>query len=175
METKKNYLVGIFDDDERVLKGITEVREKGVKIEDVYTPFPVHGIEDKLGYKKSRLSIVAFMFGALGTSLAILMQSWMLGYDWPMIIGGKNFISAPTFVPVTFELTVLVGSLGMVATFFILSDLKPSKKPKIFDLRATDDKMVMAVDLATNKLGEGEIENILKSSGASEVYRKDFE
>lgn len=175
METKKNYLVGIYDDDELVLKGIQNVREKGVKIEEVFTPFPVHGIDDVLGYKRSKLSVAAFMFGALGTSLAILMQVWMLGFDWPMIIGGKNFVSAPTFVPVTFELTVLIGSLGMVATFFILSDLKPHKKPRIFDLRGTDDKMVMAVDLATNKLSENEIKSILEGSGASEVYRKDFE
>lgn len=175
METKKNYLIGIYDDDEKVLNGITNVREKGVKIEEVFTPFPVHGIEDRLGYKRSKLSVAAFMFGALGTSLAILMQTWMLGYDWPMIIGGKNFISPPTFVPVTFELTVLIGSLGMVATFFVLSDLKPWKKPRIFDLRQTDDKMVMAIDLASNKLSEIEIKGIVETSGASEVYRKDFE
>ncbi len=175
METKKNYLVGIFDDSEKVLHGIGQVREQGVKIEEVFTPYPVHGIEAKLGYKRSKLSVAAFMFGALGTSLAILMQVWMLGIDWPMIIGGKNFVSAPTFVPVTFELTVLIGSLGMVGTFFVLSDLKPHKSPKIFDLRSTDDKMVMAVDLAVNKLSENEIQSILQASGASEVYRKDFE
>ncbi|MEQ8358651.1 MAG: DUF3341 domain-containing protein [Cytophagales bacterium] len=175
METKKNYLVGIFDDSDKVLHGIGHVREQGVKIEEVFTPYPVHGIEAKLGYKRSKLSVAAFMFGALGTFLAILMQVWMLGIDWPMIIGGKNFVSAPTFVPVTFELTVLIGSLGMVGTFFVLSDLKPHKTPRIFDLRSTDDKMVMAVDLAVNKLSENEIQSILQASGASEVYRKDFE
>ncbi len=175
MDLKKHYLVGVFDDDDVLLKAIPKVRESGIKIEDVYTPFPVHGIEEKLGYKRSKMSVAAFVFGLCGTSFAIWMQTWMLGFDWPMIIGGKNFISAPPFVPVTFELTVLIGSLGMVGTFMVIAGLKPWAKPRIFDLRSTDDKHVMAIDLGANKSDEGEIKRIIESTGASEIYRKDFE
>ena len=75
----------------------------------------------------------------------------MLGVDWPMIIGGKNFASLPPFIPVTFELTVLLSALGMVGVFMIISDLKPYKKPRLFDVRITDDKHVIAIDLATNQ------------------------
>lgn len=174
METGKNYILGVFSDEDVLLKGISHIRGKGVNIEEVFSPFPVHGIDDALGYKRSRLPKAAFLFGATGTILALVMQYWMLGIDWPMIIGGKNFASLPTFVPVTFELTVLVGALGMVGTFMLASDLKPYKTPKIFDIRITNDKHVIAIDMATNKLEASEIEQILEGAGAEEVNKKDF-
>ena len=174
METNKNFIVGIFDDEDILLEGVEKVRDKGVKIHEVYTPFPVHGLDEALGYKRSRLPIAAFLFGLTGTSLALTMQIWMLGIDWPMIIGGKNFVSLPPFIPVTFELTVLLAALGMVGTFLIVSNMKPYKWPRQFDLRSTDDKHVMAVDLATNKFSKEEISGILKSAGASEVNEKNF-
>lgn len=174
MESNKNYLVGIFSDEDVLLQAVGDIREKGVKIEEVYSPFPVHGLDEMLGYKRSRLPIAAFMFGALGTSLALLMQIWMLGYDWPMIIGGKNHASLPPFIPVTFEMTVLLSALGMVGTFFIVSDMKPYKWPRQFDLRSTNDKHVMAIDLATNRKSKDEIRGILKASGAEEVNEKNF-
>jgi len=167
-----DFLVGIFDDEDILLKGIKTVRDKGVKIHEVYSPFPVHGIEDALGYKRSRLSIVAFMFGLLGTSLALTMQIGMMTIDWPMIIGGKDYLPFPAFIPVTFELTVLLASFGMVGTFFVISNLKPWGRAKLFDIRITDDKHVMAVELEKNKLSEADIKKILVESGASEVNKK---
>jgi hypothetical protein len=176
MDVDKNFLVGIFDDEDAVLSGIKNVRDSGIKIHEVYSPFPVHGIDDALGIKKSRLPIAAFLFGMTGTACALTMQIWMLGFDWPMIIGGKNNASLPPFIPVTFEMTVLFAALGMVGTFMIVSGLKPYAWPRQFDLRSTEDKHVMAVDLAIN-LGKSkeEIGRILKSAGASEVNEKNFE
>jgi hypothetical protein len=176
MDADKNFVVGIFDDEEILLDGIKNVRGKGVKIHEVYSPFPVHGIDDALGYKRSRLPIAAFMFGITGTSCALLMQIWMLGYDWPMIIGGKDFWSLPPFIPVTFELTVLFAALGMTGTFMIVSDMKPYKWPRQFDLRSTEDKHVMAIDLAKNSgLSKAQLSQVLKDAGASEVNEKNFE
>jgi ActD protein len=170
----KHYLVGIFDDEDVLLHAVDQIRDKGVRIEEVYSPFPVHGLDEALGYKRSRLPIAAFMFGLTGTCLALIMQIWMLGYDWPMIIGGKNFASLPPFIPVTFEATVLLSALGMVATFLIVSDMKPYHWPRQFDLRSTDDKHVMAIDLSANKLSKSDIGRILKESGAQEVNEKNF-
>jgi len=176
MDADKHFVVGIYDDEDVLLKGIKKVRDAGIKIQEVYSPFPVHGIDDALGIKKTRLPIAAFMFGMTGTSLALLMQIWMLGYDWPMIIGGKNHASLPPFIPVTFELTVLLSALGMVGTFMIVSDMKPYKWPRQFDLRSTDDKHVMAIDLAVNSgKSKDELKRILKESGASEANDKSFE
>ena len=175
MSKGSDFLVGIYDDEDVLLKGIKGVREKGVKIHEVYSPFPVHGIEDALGYRRSRLSIVAFLFGLLGTSLALTMQVGMMTIDWPMIIGGKDYFPLPSFIPVTFELTVLLAALGMVGTFMVISDLKPWGKPKLFDIRITDDKHVMAIDLSKNSLDEKSINEILKSNGASEINKKNID
>lgn len=175
MDVNKNFIVGIFDNEKLVVDAVRTVRAGGVKIHEVFTPFPVHGLEEVLGYKRSRLPIAAFLFGLTGTSLALLMQTWMLGYDWPMIIGGKNYVSLASFIPVTFELTVLLSALGMVATFIMVSDLKPYKWPRQFDIRSTDDKHVMAIDLATNtRFSKEQLAEILRSSGASEVNEKSF-
>jgi hypothetical protein len=173
MDTK-NYLVGIFNDEDVLLQAVSNIRGKGIKIEEVYSPFPVHGLDEALGYKRSRLPIAAFLFGMTGTATALLMQIWMLGFDWPMIIGGKNHVSLPPFIPVTFEMTVLFAAFGMVGTFLIVSDMKPYRWPKPFDLRSTDDKHVMAIDLGSNQLGKDEISAILKSTGAEEVNEKNL-
>ena len=171
-----NYITGVFSDEDTLLKAIKSIRDGGVKIHEVFSPYPIHGIDDALGYKRSRLPRAAFMFGALGFALALIMQFWMLGVDWPMIIGGKDFASLPPFVPVTFELTVLLSALGMVGSFMIASNLKPYRKPKIFDVRITDDKHVIAIDLEENsKIKAEEISSIVSASGAEEVNKKVFE
>ena len=175
MDSNKHFVLGVYDDEDVLLHAVEKVRGAGIKIQEVYSPFPVHGLDEALGYRRTRLPIAAFLFGLLGTTLALTMQFWMLGFDWPMIIGGKNFVSLPPFVPVTFELTVLLAALGMVGTFMIVSDLKPYKTPRLMDIRITDDKHVMAVDLASNKLSKEDIRKIIADSGASEVNDKDFE
>jgi hypothetical protein len=175
MSKGTKYVLGVYEDEDVLLDAIRKVRAGGVKIEEVYSPFPVHGIDDVLGYKRSWLSIAAFMFGILGTTLALTMQIGMMGVDWPMIIGGKDIIPFPSFIPVTFEMTVLLAAFGMVGTFFTISNLKPWGRPRIYDIRITDDKHVMAVDLDANSLKESEIKTLLKSSGASEVNNKSFE
>jgi hypothetical protein len=174
LETDKHFLVGIFSDESEILHQVEEIRHKGVKITEVFTPYPIHGMEHALGYKRSWMPRAAFMFGALGTTCAITMQSLMMGFDWPMIFGGKPAISIPDFVPVTFEMTVLFAAFGMVGTFLISQNLKPHGVPKMFDRRATDDKFVMAIDLAKNSLTEEQIRLILSEMHAEEIYRRDF-
>lgn len=174
MEADKHFLVGIFNDHDILLKAIPKLRKAGVKIYEVFSPYPVHGLEHALGYERSRMPVAAFCFGATGTTCAITMQTLMMGVDWPMIIGGKSFVAIPDFVPVTFEMTVLFAAFGMTLTFLFMRDLKPYKVPRIFDRRSTDDKHVMAIDLANNKLSEDQIKAILKEVHAEEAYRKDF-
>jgi len=150
MERDKNFILGIYDDEDVLKSAVSTVRESGIKIHEVYTPYPIHGLEDVLGYKRSRLPIAAFFFGLLGTSLALTMQIYMMGIDWPMIIGGKDHVPLPAFIPVTFELTVLLSAFGMVGVFIVTSKLKPWSQHRIFDIRSTDDQHVLAIDIANN-------------------------
>ena len=173
MEEKgKKFIIGIYEDEDILLDAISSVKDKGVNIYEVYSPFPVHGIENKLGYKRSRLSIAAFCFGFIGLCLALTMMIGMMTIDWPMIIGGKDFLPLPVFIPVTFEMTVLLSAFGMVGTFFVVSDLKPWGIPKTFDLRSTDDKHVMAIEIEKNQMKEIELKKLLVSNGASETSIK---
>ncbi|MEM7552275.1 MAG: DUF3341 domain-containing protein [Bacteroidota bacterium] len=175
MESNKNFVLGVFNDEDVLLDGVQKIKGGGVNIHEVFTPFPVHGLDHVLGYKRSKLPIAAFLFGLTGTILAITMQVGMMTVDWPMIIGGKDYLPVPTFVPVTFELTVLLTAFGMVGTFLVVADLKPWAKPKIFDIRQTDDKHIVAIDLADNEKDKAELELILKNSGAEEVKDKKFD
>ena len=100
------------------------------------------------------------------------MMIGMMTIDWPMIIGGKDFLPLPVFIPVTFEMTVLLSAFGMVGTFFVVSDLKPWGIPKTFDLRSTDNKHVMAIEIEKNQMNEVELKKLLVSNGASETSIK---
>ena len=169
----KKYIVGIFDDEDVVKDAVGKVRGSKVKIQEVFCPYPVHGLDHALGYDRPRMGVPAFLFGITGTSLAFLLTFWTMGIDWPMNIGGKNFIPFPTNIPIVFELTVLLAAFGMAFTFLFMEGLGPTNKPVIFDERSTDDKFAMAIDMSKNTLSDAEIQTILKESGASEVSVKE--
>lgn len=170
----KKYILGVYEDDEDVLHAVSDVRGKGIKIHEVYSPFAIHGLDTALGYPRARMGVPAFMFGITGTSLAFLLTFWTMGFDWPMIIGGKNFVPFPTNIPIVFELTVLLAAYGMSFVFFGMEGLYPGSKPVIFDDRITDDKFVMAIDLDKSGASEEDIKNALETSGASEVNIKEI-
>jgi len=175
MSEVKSYLVGVFDDDDVLLDAIKSLREQGLKIVEAFTPFPIHGIDGALGLKRSRLPQVAFMFGATGLTCALTLQISTLGFDWPMNIGGKPHLAFPSFIPVSFELTVLFAALGMVGTFLLASGLGPGSQKTVFDPRSSDDKFILVFDPAKNdKFSLEEITSMLKSAGASEVNIKDI-
>lgn len=171
----KQYVLGVFDNEDTLLHAVHEVRHSGVNIHEVFSPYPIHGLDEALGYSRSRLPIAAFMFGATGFSCALTMMFYMLKFDWPMNIGGKPNGPLPDFVPITFECTVLFAAFGMVGTFLVASGLFPWATPKIFDVRSTDDKFIMAVELDHNKkLSKDQISSVLKTAGAVEVNEKEL-
>ena len=170
----KRFALGIFDDEDTLLHAIDNVRAAGIKIYDVFSPYPVHGIDDALGIERSRLPIAAFFYGMCGLAFALWMQIYMLGSDWPMIIGGKPNIALPAFIPVSFELTVFFTCHGMVITFYTISKLYPRFKTPMLDVRSTDDKFVMAILLDEQSSQMPQLTQLLRENGASEVNQKEM-
>jgi len=141
----RNYILVSFDDEVPLLEAIKKLRDNNEIINDVRSPFPVHGIDEALSIKRSRIPVVGFIFGALGAILAFGFQAWVFTSSYPLIIGGKPFFSVPTFVPITFEVTVLFAGLSMVAALLLRSGLKPEITFDSVEERITDDRFVIMV------------------------------
>ena len=168
-------IYGIFDDEEVLMRAIPLLREKGIELKDVQSPFPIHGVDKLLGVPRTRLSICSFLYGMTGCALAFLMTWYMMVHDWHINIGGKpNFMfymNLPAFIPVTFESTVFCAAHGMAITFLLRSKILPGVTAPIPHLRVTDDKFVLHVDVM-NESKVSEAVSKLKAVGASEVLLK---
>jgi len=170
MADHKDIIFGLYDDEEILLDAVKVANIKHLDIMDVYTPFPVHGLDPLLGLSESRLHIAGFVYGALGTLTAFLGMTWIFTKDWPIVYGGKPHWSVPAFIPITFELTVLFASIGMVVTFYVVNGLGPGVVNPTIDNRITDDKFCIAFE--SNAISKGDAESFFKSTGASEVHSK---
>lgn len=164
----KRYVVGCFDDEEVLFPAVKKVRNAGYKIQDVYTPFPVHGLDHALGMRETSLHTAGFIYGITGTTTAVTCMGWIFTKDWPMNIGGKPNFALPAFIPIIFELTVLFAAVGMVMTFCYLCQLAPFVKKHHFHPRATDDLFVMVIE-CTERTNVEDLKGFLQSAGAVEV------
>ena len=163
-------LYAIYEDGDDLLHAVEKVRAKGMEVIDCYTPYPVHGLDKAMGVKRSRLPIAAFCFAMLGLTAAITLQYYMMGYDWPMIIGGKPYVGLPAWVPVCFELSILFTAYGMGITFFIKSRMIHGIEEDLVDIRQTDNRLVMALNVEdTNDTSN--LESMLKESHAAEIRK----
>lgn len=170
----KKFVVGSFDDEAVLFPAVKKVRAAGYKIHDVYTPFPVHGLDHALGLRETSLHTAGFIYGITGTTTALSFMSWVFTTDWPLNIGGKPHFPLPAFIPITFELTVLFSAVGMVMTFMYLCQMAPFVKKHIFHPRQTDDLFVMAIEL-TEKTRAEEVKGFLDSVGAKEINEQTAE
>jgi len=141
-----NTITIIFDDEQPMLQAVKKIRESGAKIIDVLTPFPVHGLDPALSMKRSRIPWIGFFGGLLGGLLGFGFQAWVFTMDYPLVFGGKPFFSVPSFIPVTFECTILFAGLSMAGAFLIKSRLKPDRDFEPVDPRVTDDRFLILVD-----------------------------
>ena len=115
----------IFDDEQDVLSVVKDLRDKKIVVNEVYSPFPIHGLDHVLGLKETRMAITAFIYGCIGLTFGSLLIYYIMisgvGKSWPMNIGGKpNFTfyhNLPSFVPIMFECTVLFAGHLMSLTY----------------------------------------------------------
>ena len=143
-------LHAVYDDDDKLLDAVKQIKAANYEIEEVYTPFPVHGLDKAMGLKETRLAITAFIYGCIGFCFAIWMMNHIMILDWPQNIGGKpsfSFIeNMPSFVPIMFELTVFFSAHLMVITFYLRSKLWPFKEAENPIPETTDDKFLIVVE-----------------------------
>ena len=165
----------LYTDDDLLIQAVRQVREARYSIGQVYTPFPVHGLDKAMGLAPTRLAITSFLYGIVGLVVAVAMMNYIMIVDWPMDIGGKpsfTFIqNMPSFVPIMFELTVFFAAHLMVFTFFMRSKLWPFKKAENPDLRTTDDHFLLEVVVGSHDTEE--LTNFLFNTGASEIKLTD--
>lgn len=166
-------LQAIFDDDDVLLSAVKDLRAAEYHIEEIFTPFPVHGLEKAVGLPNTRIAIMAFIYGVIGFSFAVWMMNYMMIADWPQNIGGKPSFSfaenMPAFVPIMFELTVFFAAHLMVITFYMRSKLWPFKKAENPDPRTTDDHFMIEIAVVDNV---NALEDLLKKAGAKEIKIK---
>jgi len=169
MEASK-VIHAIYTDDDILMSAVKKVKAERFHIEEIYTPFPVHGLDKAMGLAPTRIAITAFMYGLVGLTVAIVMMNFIMIEDWPQNIGGKPSFSyienMPAFVPIMFELTVFFAAHLMVITFYLRSRMWPFKNAENPDPRTTDDHFLMEIAVNGN---ENELEGLLKETGAVEI------
>ena len=165
----RNYISVYFDDEVPLLNAVKKLRENKETIIDVLSPFPVHGLDPALSMRRSRIPIGGFIFGALGTLVAFGFQAWVFSVSYPLIIGGKPFFSVPTFIPITFEVTILFGGLAMVIAFMVRSKLKPDIRFEPLDKRITDDEFVILIEPGEGETAMDRIKTLLFGINTKEI------
>lgn len=169
MESSK-VIHAFYNDDEVLLDAVKAVKSEHHHIEEVFCPFPVHGLDKAMGLSPTKLAITAFFYGITGLSFAIWMTNYMMIQDWPQDIGGKPsfswFENMPAFVPIMFELTVFFAAHLMVITFYMRSRIWPFKKAENPDPRTTDDHFLMEIPVHNN---EEALTSLLEKTGAVEI------
>ena len=161
----EKFIHAVYDDDDKLIDAIKNLNENKIMIEEVFTPFPVHGLDHLLDLKPTRLAIAAFIYGCIGLTFGLLMINYIMIVDWPQNIGGKPSFSllenVPAFVPVIFELTVFFAAHLMVITFYLRSRLWPFKKAENPIPETTDDKFLIQIPVYGN---ESKIKSIIKGT-----------
>ncbi len=173
----EKVIYAMYDDDDVLKDGAKKLVSKGVKIAEVFSPFPIHGIDPIIGIKNTRLGIMAFIYGLTGTTLATLGMRYFMIVDWPMNIGGKPSFSylenMLSFVPITFEFTVLCAAHGMAITYLLRNKTLPGMPAQNPDPRTTDDRFVMEIRTSENHgFNAEELENMIRETGIVELDQK---
>lgn len=175
----EKVIYAMYDDDDVLKDGAKKLVAKGVKVAEVFSPFPIHGIDPIIGVRQTRLGIMAFLYGLTGLTLATVGMRYFMIQDWPMNIGGKPnetyLDNVLAFIPITFEFTVLCAAHGMAITYLLLNKTLPGMPASNPDPRTTDDKFVMEFRLSENsQYTETELLAMLNETGVIEIDQKEI-
>ena len=175
METENNSTYGVlaeFRNPKELVDAATSVRKSGYKDFDTYAPFPIHGMEKAMGVKKSPLGWIVLAGGITGFVGALALMIWVMGYEYPMNISGKPFINIPIYVPITFEITVLLSAFAAVFGMFFLNNLPRFNNPLFnvdrFD-QASDDGFFVCVEASDDLFAEEKVTKLFRDNGATHI------
>ncbi len=159
----------LFGNAEQVLSATRECRDRGYEIIDVFTPYPIHGLDEAMGLKPSRLPLACFLLAIFGASIMMFFQVWASAIDWPANIGGKPLNSLPAFVPVTFETAVLMAGLGTILVLFTRTKLHPFRETRFRDPRISNDHFLLAIRQTDAEIHPRLATDLLLGHGAIEI------
>lgn len=172
---RKNFLVATFSDPEDLLQAVHAVREADLRIYDVYAPYPIHGLDEAMGIRRSRLPWITLVIGSCALLFAVCFQFYTTVLDWPLNVGGKPDNSALAFVPITFELTVLFGGLATVAALLLRARLYPGKREELIAAGVTNDSFALVLRRRDSLADIMYAYELLEQCGACEIEEKEAE
>lgn len=166
-------VAGLFNTPNEIMLAAEKTASSNYEQFDVHTPYPVHGLDDAMKLKPTKVGYFSFLFGFIGTCTALLMIGWMSGIDYPSIVGGKPFFALPPSIPIAFELTVLLSGLTTVGVMLFLFNKLPWTNNPLMDTeymkRVSSDKYGVIILASDPKFNKEEAINFLKSAGAYDV------
>ena len=171
--TPKAYgIIAEFESPEAVIEAAKRVRDKGYRKVDAYTPFPVHGLDDAIGFQDLRIKWIIFFSGLFGCCVGLGMQYYVSVIEYPLNSGGRPLFSWPSFIPVSFECTILLAAFGAVFGMLFLNGLPRLNHP-IFNAsrieRASQDGFFLCIESGDPLYSQDSTKSFLESLEPSSV------
>jgi len=167
-------IIGVFEEESNLMAAVKQVKQEGIEIEEVYTPYPMHDVIEAMG-KKTRFTFAAFLYGFMAVIGVLSFLYYTAVIDWPINYGGKPTNAFPSFIIVTIILTILTITIASLFTFSARAAIFPGKKFDLPDNRSTDDKFVIVFDKHSVSGAVDKLKAILKDKGALEVYENEIQ
>jgi len=166
-------IIGIYEDEDVLLKAMDKLQENDIKINDVYSPIPLHGVFEKLNLT-TRLPYATFIYGAIGALAVFAFLYWTSVVSYPLKFGGKP-LNTLSFIIIIFVLTIFVGTLFTFLTYFVREKMYPGKKVNLPVPRTTNDQFAILIEIERNMSTDdlNKVNTLLKETGAVEI--KEFE
>jgi hypothetical protein len=174
MNSKTLYgVMAEFDTPKELVAAARAAREAGFTKMDGYSPFPIHEMDEALGIRRTILPLLIFAGGILGAVGGFGLQYYTHNIDYPLNVGGRPYLSIPSFIPITFETTVLMAALTAVIGMIILNGLPQPYHPVFNAPRfalASRDKFFLAIESADPKFDYDETTQFMQGLNAREVF-----
>jgi hypothetical protein len=168
----EGFVVGTFSDPDTLVRAVVSLRRERYRIHDVFAPYPVHGLDEAMAIKRTKLPLVTLFAGLFGLVFALAFQFYTNVLDWPLDVGGKPNNSTLAFIPICFELTVLCGGLATVLALLVRARLYPGRRERLVAEGVTDDVFALVLKHPDDFFEVRRALELLEQLGAKEVVEK---